>query len=261
MNMNSKQVKKMICGLTLGCFALTVGAVAMADNTTSAPAKPGCRQEEKMSPEMMQQRLSQQLNVLVSQGTITQNQANKALQFFKDKAEERQAEMDKMKALSPEERHAQMEQKRGQHPDFVNELKVAAGLSSEQAKAVADALRPAHGPKGPHDPEKMMSNQLAKLVTEGTITQAQANDLGAFFKEKATERRAEMDKVKDMSPEERHSYMEAHRKSHEERLAELQQAGHLSDDQAKAVADALRPAHDPKGPHADKPAPDEAPQG
>ncbi len=63
--------------------------------------------------------------------------------------------MGKMRSMTPKERDTYHQQKFNQHPDLIKELKDIAGLSDEQAKAVADVTRPPHRPSpegGPRCP-------------------------------------------------------------------------------------------------------------
>ena len=102
--------------------------------------------------EKMGERITVKLSELVGQGTITQDQSDKLLAFFKEKHAQRQAEFEKMKGMTEDERKAYLDQKHHiSHSDRLAELAAAGDLTDEQAKLVADALRPEHGPKqGPH---------------------------------------------------------------------------------------------------------------
>ena len=97
--------------------------------------------------EKMGGRITGKLGELVSQGNITQEQSDKLLAFFKEKYAQRQAEFEKMKTMTEDERKAYFAQKRNGRPDFAAELTTAGDLTDAQAKLVAAALRPEHGLK------------------------------------------------------------------------------------------------------------------
>jgi hypothetical protein len=98
-------------------------------------------------PKDIVQHVTQSLKNLVSNGTITQEQSEQVLSFLKEKEAERQADFDKTKDMSPEERKAYFDQHRPKcKPDIVNDLMINAGLSEDQAKTVADAIRPPQPP-------------------------------------------------------------------------------------------------------------------
>jgi hypothetical protein len=145
--MKIKLAKKVVSGLVIGCLSLSFGTLALAHDRQDGPPPRG----DFALPADREHHLSSKLDKLVSDNLITQDQADKLLNFFKQKDSQREAErkadMDKMKDMSPDERHAYLEQKFSQHPDFITELKSIADLSDEQAKNVADAIRPPHGPR------------------------------------------------------------------------------------------------------------------
>jgi len=86
---------------------------------------------------------------------------------------------------------------------------------------------------------KHIKMTLSQLVTKGTISADQKDALVNFFVEKDNKRKTEI-KV-------------AHEKQHQDMLAELTNAGSLSNEQAKAVDDVLRPPMPPGGPRGDMP--------
>jgi hypothetical protein len=51
--------------------------------------------------------------------------------------------------MSPEERKAYFDEHHKNHHNMMSDLKAAASLSDEQAKLVADTIRPHHGPLCP----------------------------------------------------------------------------------------------------------------
>ncbi|WP_425058827.1 hypothetical protein SCACP_34820 [Sporomusa carbonis] len=152
--MKIKLSKKIISGLAIGCLALSLGGLAVAHESKGEPPMPewGMVREAcppnpaPPDPAAMDQFIKTSLNRLVDQGTITKKQATQLQNFFKEKAAQRKAEFEKLKDLSPEERHAYLQKKFNDHPDVINELMTAAGLSQEQAQAVAEAIRPQHEP-------------------------------------------------------------------------------------------------------------------
>lgn len=78
------------------------------------------------------------LKKLVDKGTITSDQSQKILELFKSKAAEHKPGAQRPDGPPPD----------GKGPDIVQDLVKAAGLSEEQAKVVAEELRP---PKPPTD--------------------------------------------------------------------------------------------------------------
>ncbi|VBB05006.1 Hypothetical protein LUCI_0212 [Lucifera butyrica] len=234
--MKIKLIKKVTSGLAIGCFLISLGALALAADRQEGPGPggPGFMEAGRPDLQIIRQHISDGLARLVKAGTITQDQADKVLNFLQEKDRQREAEMEKVMSMSPEERQAYFQQHEKKRPDFVGELKTAAGLSASQAEAVAEAVRPPR-------PEQRISEDLAKLVKTGTITQDQADKVLSFFREKESQRRAEMEKVRSMSPEERQAYFQQHEKKRPDFVGELKTAAGLSANQAEAVAEAVRP--------------------
>lgn len=235
--------QKIVYGLVIGCAALALGGIALAnEEKVTPPGGPGrpCMEQPRMN---IEQHIGDKLSNLVKTDKISQAQADQILAFFKAKGEERKAVREKMQNMTPEERQAYREEHKGQRLDMIADLKAAANLTDEQAKLVAEELRPPMHPRM-KDFGKHVRDNLNNLVAQNTITQTQADQVLAFFKAKGEEHKANFEKVKGMTPEERHTYMEQHRPDINKMIAELKASANLSDEQAKAVFESLRPHHD-----------------
>ncbi|MCE5285842.1 MAG: hypothetical protein LLG02_08350 [Pelosinus sp.] len=235
--------KKIAVGLLLGSLcALSVGTAVFASSQNNQDGTPSAMCQdfrsdkgEHQRPHPMMEAAKEKLDKLVKDGAISEEQKSKLVAFFNQKGTEMKANMEKMKGMSQEERQAYFQQMRNQHPDFVGEIKNAAGLTDDQAKSVLEALRPKHHQM---NPEKL-AQSLSKLVSDSTISQDQADSVVNFFKAKAAEFKAEMTKVKEMSKEDRQAYFDKQHKNHPNMINDLKSAANLSDEQAKAVADAI----------------------
>lgn len=155
--MNINWRKKITGGLLLSSLALSLSAVAFAaepPNSTAGPKQNGIYAGNPR-PEDPAQRLRSTLNKLVEKKVIEADQSHRVILFFQQKDAERKAEWDKIQGLSAEEREAYMQQQCIQRcqkrPDLVKDLMEGAGLTQEQAKAIAGEMRPPHGP-GPDGP-------------------------------------------------------------------------------------------------------------
>ena len=229
--------QRVVYGLVIGCITLALGGIAFAGNEQAKPDKAPCeRGMHQMRPDFSQH-VNDKLKTLVENNTISQAQADQIAAFLKTRAEERRAEFEKMKGMTPEERKAYREEHRAQRPDMIAGLEENAGLTEEQAKAVAEAIRP----HGHFDFARHMTDNLNQLVAQNTISQAQADQIQAFCQQKAEEHKAEFEKVKNMTPEERKAYMDEHKEQREKMFAELKASANLTEEQAKAVVTAIRP--------------------
>ena len=149
--MNINWSKKLASGLVLSSLLLSL-AVALAAEPPNAPPvpNPDAVQAGKPRPEDHAQRLRATLKKLVEKKIIEADQAHRVILFFHQKDTERKAEWDKIQALSADERetymHQQCIQRCQKRPDLVKDLMEGTGLTQDQAKAIADEMRPPYGP-------------------------------------------------------------------------------------------------------------------
>ncbi len=140
------RVKTAVCGLLTVLLLLALSGFALAGGPCGQNM-PG------PNPQEIERQLGEKLAKLVETGAISKDQSERVLQHWRAKDKERQADIAAMKDMSPEERKAYLEQKQKDKPDMEADLMKAADLSREQAKMVADALRPAAPP-----PQRPLSN-------------------------------------------------------------------------------------------------------
>lgn len=138
----NKMLNVLSCCFMIGLFAISISTAALAHG-------PGQGGDLGHRPPDMIQHVTKSLADLVDNGTITPEQSDKILAFFKEKDDRIKADCEKTKDMSPEERKAYFDQRRPKdRPDIVKDLMNCAGLSEDQAKKVADALRPPMPPPG-----------------------------------------------------------------------------------------------------------------
>jgi Tfp pilus assembly protein PilP len=87
-----------------------------------------------------------------------------------------------------------------------------SGSTSSATTNTQGNVRAKRGPgRGPQDSAPAMKSTLDSLVKAGTITQDQEDKITAYIKQKDDERKAGMDKVKNMTEDERKAYFEANK--------------------------------------------------
>jgi len=193
--MNSK-IRKLVSAITVGCLLL-LGGTALASGAETPPYPQG--------PPDINQQLNHSLNALIADGTINNQQADKLRQFFKNP------------------------------PNLIRDLVEYVGLSADQAKAVADAMRPPGPPPGS---EQQLNHSLDKLVGNNTLSKQQADKVRNFLMEKGKEHQADANNMSscDFFP-----------KPPPDIIGDLIKYAGLSEHQAEAVADAIRPPGPPPG--------------
>ena len=146
---------KFMSGLILGSLVLSLTAIVAAQEPSGGPdgRPPHQRALDKPRREDHAKRLRARLDKLVERKILEPNQSHRVMLFFQQKDDDRKAEWDKMKGMTPEDRDTYMQQqcilRCQKRPDLIKDLMEGAGLSQEQAKAVAQEMRPPHGPGGP----------------------------------------------------------------------------------------------------------------
>lgn len=125
-----KSAKGFLCAVLIGSTVLSFGPGAAANiDITSSPTQvhaEACRGKHHFN-EMMQD--------LVSQKVITQEQADKWVQFRLGKMAERKAEREKIKNMSQEERRAYWQKER---PKRLDEVVKAGIITQEQANQIKE---------------------------------------------------------------------------------------------------------------------------
>lgn len=121
------------------------------------------------------------LSALVTAGILTQAEADKITALAKVEAETHQAEMDKVKNMTTDERKAYFEAKKSQTAQEKIDIfsKAVAGGIITQEKA--DAAKAKLKENKTIERTEKLNTSLKELVTAGTITQAQADKVVTFI--------------------------------------------------------------------------------
>ena len=250
-------LKRVVTGALIGGLLLgSVGFAYASDNNSVSTAVnhaktkiksmmpggrghgPGMGMEQGMGMKM-------DLATLVKDGIITSEESD-AIQTKIDALEaERQAEMDKIKAMTVEERQTYFESKKAESKesnvktDFLTTLVNENIISSE----TADAIREARQAQREEAMQSRLTEGLTTLVNDKTITSEQSDAIQAALKEEQAQRQAEMEKVKAMTSEERQAYFQENKPEQNSCLADLVTAGTITQVQADAVQKAIGGHH------------------
>lgn len=188
------------------------------------------------------------LDKLVTAGTITADEETAIINGINQQQTDIKAEMDKVKNMSEADRKAYFESKKTTpKTDLLSTLVTAGTLTQVQADAVKDVIHQGFGERGAGRAAGLssdkMKTQLDKLVAAGTITQDDETNIINYLTQQQTDRKAEMDKVKNMSEADRKSYFESKKTTEKTDLfSQLVTAGIITNDKADAIKAAM-PAH------------------
>jgi len=237
--MNRKKLmNKILTAVIASGVLISAGTAVFAASTTSSSTDTNTtKQEARMNKGNPADMMKSELNKLVTAGTITQAQETAILNKVSQEQTERQAEMDKVKNMTETERQTYFESKKTTDKiDFLSSLVTDGTLTQTQADAVKSAVPQGHGGKGGGMSPEKMKTQLDTLVTAGTITQDEETKIVNYLAEKQTERKAEMDKVKDMNEADRKAYFESKKTTEKtDMFSKLVSAGIITQDKADAI--------------------------
>lgn len=207
-----------------------------------------------------QERQQQWVDELVEADLITAEEGEAILEYLTTMGEQRQAEMEKIKDMTEEERRAYFKEDQNGRTDMFAALTEADVITEEQVQDIQSYLHS----KAAAQQQEETAAQLAKLVAAGTIDEEESEAIAAYLKKEQQERQAEMEKIRAMTEAERQAYLEENRPDRPNRddmqnmtEAERQQMkadrpnpfqalvedGTLTQDQAEAVAKVLTGRH------------------
>ncbi|QGU94062.1 hypothetical protein GOM49_01950 [Clostridium bovifaecis] len=244
---SNKLVMKLMTGVIIAGVTLSTSGTAFAgtkDKASSTTTKAWTQNGKEYKKGFSEESLKTQLDNLVKSGTITQAQEDKIVEFMNEKNEARKTEMKKVGNMTEEEKKAYFEnQKAAEKVDAFKELVGAGIINQEQADKIKAVI-----PQG-RENKKWMKGRIDfktifdTLVKSGKITQAQEDKIIEFMNKKEEARKTEMEKIKNMTEEERKAYFqESKSKEKTDLLSELVAAGIINQEEADIVKAAL-PQH------------------
>jgi len=222
---------KAVLGTVIAGLMLSSGAMAFAASDTSATEnskassaasaamqKPGMGHGRGGDAGLFSKDIKASLDALVENDIVSQATADKISIAFEGEQSERQAEMEKVKNMTAEERKAYFEEKNnnGEKSDSILEQLVSEGILTQ---AQVDKIKD-YNEQAMLDKQK---EQLQALVDKGTLTSGDVDKIIEYMSAQREEREAEMDKIKNMSEDERNAYFEEKRSSSEKPVGMLEQ--------------------------------------
>lgn len=181
-----------------------------------------------------QQQLSESLKAVVEKGTITQEQADSILKKFEAAEKEREALLAKMENMTLKEiRESKVDIKGTRNP--MEQLVSEGVITQEQV----DAIQKSNMETAQKQNLQRISDSLKALVDKGTITQDQADKIVKKIEDTQKEREALLEKIKNMTEEERHQYMQDNGQKPQDPISQLVADGTITQEQADAVKEAV----------------------
>lgn len=234
-----RRTKRWLVAALVGIFMMAWGGFALAASsdtadTSSNPIKAFCgRMMGKGDPAQRSAELQTIVDKLVADNVLTREQADALVAWLQTRDQQRIANREEMKNLTPQERQAQRQEQRSKQ-GFLAQAVADQIITPEQAQAIQDALQSQHQAGR----DTALQSRLSDLVTNGVINQSQADAVKSALQAQQQQRQAEMDKLRDMTPAERQTYMQDNRAQKQQPLQELVQNGTLTQEQADQICPA-----------------------
>jgi|GEM_PF-1073796 len=256
----NKKFSTIVSTMVIGGMLLSSSTAVLADTTTDSSAASNSAVHGKAIGDVMGRKvqgkrgdfmgkgINKELAALVKENVITQETADKVNAYIESKDNERKTEMEKIKAMTAEERKAYQDSKKStveaavKKTDVLSEMVTAGIITQAQADAIkayqqeerAARLAEQQAKRGAEE-----KRQYDELVAAGVITQETVNAITEYRNDQEETRKAEMEKVKAMTEAERKAYLESKKtaKSGEKKDAYsgLVAAGIITQEQADAI--------------------------
>ncbi|QCX34088.1 hypothetical protein FDN13_10430 [Caloramator sp. E03] len=204
MNTNFKKTSIFI---TVILFILLIGGQVFAYNTKTSKKNNLSlfTQNRKEKSIKNLQTLNEVLDSLVKDGKITSTQKEKIVSYVKIKEDERKAEKEKLKKMDEKQREEYFKNaKKNVKKDMFDDLVDQKVITQQQADTIKKALFE----KNKSTKIENFKSQLENQVKTGIITKDEENKIIEYMNKKINEKKAEMEKVKNMTSEERKAYFE-----------------------------------------------------
>lgn len=229
---------KILCGVLAGGVILSAGSSAFAASENASNSTENSKIEYKVPMDRSkfhEERMAEMNTILqevlkeaVGSKKITQEESNK-IKAYKDKKDQQREEN-----KSSKDKGIGKEGKGGFWADLVSD-----GILTQEK---ADILREKIHEKNQALREANLKQNLSKLVGNKTLTQDQADKIAAAIKAENDARKADFEKTKNMTEEERHKYMESRKDSYKDPIKTLVDNGTITEAQGKEVRKIL-PGH------------------
>ena len=251
--MDGKRLTKFISGAVVVSVILTTGITTLAAQRNGNNVVAISQTSEGKGPCKVGTKgrnFKSILTEMVKDGTLTQSEVDKITALQKEKQESMKAEMDKIKNMTAEEKENYLNTKKVEHQDFLTELVSKGIITPAKAEAIKAKMEQKNQEMKTARLNEVKS-QLGTLVKKGTIDQGQADKVIEYMNqmkekvkiEKGSIPQTEKDKIKNMTEQERKAYFEKVRGEKGNFLKELVDNGTLTQEQANAVREIIRPQH------------------
>lgn len=202
------------------CMSLFGGMPVLADNNTIVD--PGADASVKVNADKHKHYLEEAIIKLVQEGKLSKEKAEKIFEYKKKKTEE-------LSKLTKEQRHQL--KKQGKYGSLLMELKKNGIISDKEAQLIKSKL---------HEMKAARMNEgLQGLVDKGVLTSKDIENMRSYMLKVREERKERIEKLKNMTPDERKAYFTEHKRDHKDILTRMVEDKVITAEQAEEIRKAV----------------------
>ena len=212
---SEKFLLRALCASLAVCLIFSAGILTFAD----AKAAPAPALEKTVKHKQF---LEEAVQRLVEEGSLTKEKADKIIEYKQKRKEEQ-------KNQHSEHRDHLID--KGKRGSLIKELVQEAIITEEEANAIREKLREMK--------EERFADGLQGLIDKGVLTAKDIDNIRSYMLKIREERKATIEKLKSMNPEERKAYFKEYRKGQKDILIKMVEDKVITKDQAEEIRKAL----------------------
>lgn len=213
-------LKRVICGIMIGCMTLTSGIFAFAGENIA--------KEEDFNSAVIQRTDNPQnymedaLKKLVQEGKITKEKADIILEYKGKKRQE-------YNKLTEEQK--QQIKKSWEKKGFLRQMEEEGIITKAEAEAIRTKLREMR--------ETRITDALNSLVEKGVISKDDVSNIESYLTKVRDERKAEYEKVRNMTESERKEYYKSKKADKKDIITRMVEEKIITEKQAEELQKVL----------------------
>ena len=218
-----KEVKpsmKALCAVLVICMAFFAGISTFAEN--EGIASPDQGKDNKVYIVGNKQYLEEAVIKLVQEGRLTREKAARILEYKEKKTDE-------LYKLTKEQK--KQIKKQGKKVSLLSELKKEGIITEAEAQMIRAKLREMK--------DERLGNGLQSLVDKGVLTAKDIDNIRSYMLKVREERKANMEKLKSMTPQERKEFFKESKKDRKDVIDKMVEDKVITKEQAKEIRKAI----------------------
>jgi hypothetical protein len=213
--MNYKTLRNVLCVTLLICMTFSAGITALADQSTAAADS---KQVQNLVSSDGKQYLEDAVAKLVQEGKLSKEKANRILEY-------KQKMTEKLSRLTKEQKH--MAKKEGKHYSMLGMLVNDRVITEVEANAIKAKLREMK--------DERLVDGMQGLVDKGVLTPKDIDNMRSYMLKERAERKAKIDKLKSMTPEERKAFFKSTKAERKDILTRMVEDKVITEKQAEEI--------------------------